>query len=568
MEKCSISDTFSDNGQETPFWKVIFGLYFGGKCTVDSSHAEHILKEAYEKGMQFSLFEQAPVGIGVYRGPQLIVEMANPIILRYWGRTLEEVIGKPLFEALPEARGQGYEEIIQGVYLSGIPFTSPEIPVILNRTGEPETLYTQLSFTPLRDKNGKISGIMGLAYDITDMVVSRKKVEENEQKWKDAEERLRLAAEGTGLATWDLNLSTDGIVHSSQLALIFGYRENRVLTHATMLAHVLPEDLPVIKAAFDKALRDGHYYYEARVHRNDGLIHWARVHGRILFDDLGVPQRMLGTARDVTIEKTSAVTLHNLKVELEQRVATRTQELQVSNEELRRVNRDLEQFAYAASHDLQEPLRKIRTFISLCRKGFEGSAAIGYLNKIDSSAERMAALIRDILDYARLSRRDDLRTKVDLTKIVENVLTDFELLIRDKEASVNYSGLSWVQGIPKQLEQLFANLISNALKFSAGSPEINITGGMASPVDIAALQLSPTHSSYACITVADNGIGFDQQYAGNVFTIFQRLHNRDAFEGTGIGLAICKKIVENHEGAITVKSQSEVGTTFTIYLPC
>jgi signal transduction histidine kinase len=275
------------------------------------------------------------------------------------------------------------------------------------------------------------------------------------------------------------------------------------------------------------------------------------------------------TAQVLAFKKTEDTTTQMLKTLQDQNLEweQKNHELQLSNEELRRVNRDLEQFAYVTSHDLQEPLRKIRTFTGMAKNAFSKHPSVVYLEKIEGSAHRMSSLIKSILDYARLTYREEQWLEVDLENILLNVLGDYELFINEKGAVVEYSGMRAVTGIPKQLEQLFSNLIGNALKFSTETPYISISGGLPSPWEIASLQLPLEAKSYVRICVEDNGIGFDQQHAEKIFTLFQRLNNQDQFQGSGIGLAICKRIVDNHKGAITVRSQPGVGTRFTIYLP-
>jgi PAS domain S-box-containing protein len=404
---------------------------------VEPITASNSLKTAYDLTTPMALLEQAPVGIAVFRGPSLEIDMVNPLLCRYWGEALEDILGKPLFVALPWAKEKGWEPIIESVYYSGVPFTATEVPV----TNHKPELFAHVSFTPLRDASGRVTGVMQTALDITAQVQAFKKTED---------------------------------------------------TNRQMM----------------KALQDNNLEWEQKYH-----------------------------------------------------------DLQHANEELRKANQDLEQFAYITSHDLQEPLRKIRTFTGMAKKSLLKHPSSVFLEKIESSAGRMSSLIKAILDYARLSKKDEHWTRVDLENILLNVLGDYELLIHEKGAVVEYSGMTAVLGIPKQLEQLLANLIGNALKFSRDTPYIHITGGLPSPWEIASLQLPLEPASYVRICVEDNGIGFDQQHADKIFTLFQRLNAQDQFQGSGIGLAICKRIVDNHQGAITVRSQPGVGTRFTIYLP-
>jgi signal transduction histidine kinase len=238
------------------------------------------------------------------------------------------------------------------------------------------------------------------------------------------------------------------------------------------------------------------------------------------------------------------------------------------NSDLEKSNRDLEQFAYVASHDLQEPLRKIQTFAELSGHNLSDPDLLRkYLLKISLSAERMSTLIRDVLNYSRLTRFESDKVLIDLNTILENVKTDLELLIEEKQVMIHSNQLPVVEGSPLQIQQLFYNLISNAIKFSRTEPCIRVWASVAEPAVLPASLALKTGVQFVELLFEDNGIGFEQQYADKIFSIFQRLHTTQEYAGTGIGLALCKKIVDNHQGAIKVKSEPGVGSCFHIYLP-
>jgi signal transduction histidine kinase len=253
--------------------------------------------------------------------------------------------------------------------------------------------------------------------------------------------------------------------------------------------------------------------------------------------------------------------LQNSAEELEKKVAERTSELQ-------RKNSELEQFAYIASHDLQEPLRKIRTFSDLLQKSLQQGAPVNnYFDKIQSSAERMTQLINDVLNYSRLSNREEQFADIDLNIILQQVKGDFDLLIEQKQAVIKDNCLPLVKGIPLQLQQLFINLIGNSLKFSDKQPLITITGSALTASESALYPELRDDIPYVKVEFADNGIGFEPQFSEKIFTIFQRLNERRLYDGTGIGLALCKKIVENHHGVIRAVGKPHEGATFIVVLP-
>jgi signal transduction histidine kinase len=238
-------------------------------------------------------------------------------------------------------------------------------------------------------------------------------------------------------------------------------------------------------------------------------------------------------------------------------------------------NKELEQFAYVASHDLEAPLRKISVFsekINSKLKDYPDEEVIDWLKRLNTSAARMRVFINDLLNYSKITRSLDITETVNLNSILKLVTEDLELTLNSKKAIVKIQPLIETKGNNTQLRQLFQNLVSNALKFNDKPfPQITIYGEYYTKDELKHTtwlkDISIKHQKYYCIFVTDNGIGFKLEYLQQIFVIFQRLHGRSEFEGTGIGLAICKRIVESHEGFITAESEVGIGTKFIVGLP-
>lgn len=263
--------------------------------------------------------------------------------------------------------------------------------------------------------------------------------------------------------------------------------------------------------------------------------------------------------------------LSKLNLELERKITERTQELQIYSEELVRSNRELEDFAFVASHDLQEPLRKIRAFGDRLNTGYQAELderGQDFLKRMLNAAERMSMLITDLLAFSRVSTRGKEFESVPLDKVVQSVVDDLELAIEESNAELDIGTLPVVDADKSQMDQLFLNLLSNALKFRKPdtTPKVTIKASTPGQEELEGFLLSDEFQ-WVKLTVSDNGIGFDQSFADKVFAPFQRLHGRSEYQGTGIGLAVCRRIVERHNGQIQAQSTPGEGTTFTIIMP-
>ncbi len=282
-------------------------------------------------------------------------------------------------------------------------------------------------------------------------------------------------------------------------------------------------------------------------------------------------QLILLAMEDITETRRHQEEQKHFGLELTKQVQERTSSLKDANAALKTSNEHLEQFATIASHDLQEPLRKIRTFAAVLNQRHNGdidAEARDLLEKISLSAERMADLIQDVLNFSKVLDASVFE-HIDLTMILQNVLRDFDLQIEQNRAEIHYSPLPSVHAVPLQMNQLFYNLIGNALKFTRANlpPVIDISWRRLPPEELKKHPQLDSGLSYVEIIIADQGVGIDPRFAERIFLIFQRLNTRQHFEGTGIGLALCKRIVSNHHGEIHVGPNEGGGSRFHVLLP-
>ena len=283
-------------------------------------------------------------------------------------------------------------------------------------------------------------------------------------------------------------------------------------------------------------------------------------------------QLILLAIEDITVKRKLEKEVQLFTDELEKQVSERTFSLHEANVKLLHSNENLKQFAYIASHDLQEPLRKIRTFSSTLNDRFMKDLPLKaqeLITKILASAERMSNLIKEVLNFSKILQGDVPFEKTDLNEVLSQVITDFDLLIHEKNVVIYREQLPVIDAIPIQISQLFYNLISNAIKFSRKDTPLLINISATKLTKEAQKKMGSLHPklSYYVISFKDNGIGFEQQYAEQIFLIFHRLNSVEEYAGTGIGLALCKKIVVNHQGEIYGISKNQDGALFQIILP-
>jgi PAS domain S-box-containing protein len=442
--------------------------------------------------------------------------------------------------------------------------TDESFPLFSDRDGHAPCKY---SLGQVYDDVGEVRGVFITCHQTEALPVH------SEQ----AEAKASLAIDAANLGTFELNLITNELVTSERFNSIWGV--NRPVTRDEFISRIHPDDLPIREKAHEEGRKTGRIQYELRIRHDDKSEHWIRVDGSALYDPAGRQYLMLGVVQDITESKMFTAELARQVQERTEKLQELNEELVATNEELSQANVnlvnancELEQYAYVASHDLQEPLRKIQTFANILSDRYSGELsqeATTYLSKISASSIRMSTLIKDLLDYSRLTHNRPLFQAVNLNSIVENVLNDFEFVMKQKNAMVEVEELPTIEAIPVQMNQLFYNLIGNSLKFirKGVQPMIKINAQKLSLEEKRDYGLVKPSRDYVKITVSDNGIGFSQQYAEQIFTIFQRLNDRSIYGGYGIGLALCRRIVVNHNGLISASGRQNEGASFSFVLP-
>jgi PAS domain S-box-containing protein len=407
--------------------------------------------------------------------------------------------------------------------------------------------WGSITITALHDDDDNVVGYSKVTRDLTDKKAAEDKLRMSEERYH------RMIAEVQDYAI--ILLNENGIIENWNLGAekTKGYSSSEVVGKHFELFYTKEDraiNLPntLLKQAADtgKASQEGW-----RV-RKDGRKFWGSITITALHGKDGSVIGFSKVTRDLTQQKLA-----------EDKLAAYTKELELQNSEL-------EQFAYVASHDLQEPLRKIQTFAELIKENFDNKEFVErYFGKLDASAKRMAELVRSLLNYSRLTQdKSGLSiTDIDLNTVLAEVQQDFELLIEEKKAIIKSNKLPIILGNHIQLGQLFSNLISNSLKFSQTEPVIQIEHSIVSKQQIKDAPVSLADGNYIQLIFRDNGIGFEKEYSEQIFSLFQRLHGRQDYAGTGIGLALCKKIAENHNGMIIADSIPGKGATFYLYLP-
>ncbi len=396
----------------------------------------------------------------------------------------------------------------------------------------------------------RISDTETVAY-VIDVTARREAVEaliSSEAEQRKITTRLNLALDAGKLGSFDYHLSNGAITCSAQCKQNFGLGERDFLNFDRLLSLIVPEDREQVVNELKKAVElNQEYHAEYRVRKPDGSLTWIRASGKPVYEN-DIPVRVVGTTRDVLEEKDFAEALNR-------QVRERTLELNRSNQ-------DLLQFAHVASHDLKEPVRKVRIFTSMLREELGPAltdAAAAHIERIQKATDRMISMIDGVLSYSMHTAAQDVFGLINLNDIVRQIVLDLELQLQEKNAVVRFDALPHFVGTEVLIYQLFYNLIFNALKFSRKNT--------APRIGIDSVYETDGNQEWVVIRVTDNGIGLEEEFNEKIFESFVRLNTKSEYEGTGLGLSLCRKIVDRHKGSISAKGIPGEGSVFTVRLP-
>ena len=526
-----------------------------GVHTDITEQREAVQKIKESEGRFKSISDESPMIIFIVDpNPLAPVSYWNKTWLNYTGQTVEEAAGRAWDGIVHLDDIQVFMDIYTPAFAEKQAYYVPAIR-IMRFDGE----YRWHSFksNPRYLSNGEFNGYIGVGFDIHEQKLAQEEI-------KESEVRFRLLADSMPQFIWtstpegNLNYFNQSVFDYSGLTIEEVNQDGWIqIVHPDEREQNIKEWINAVTTGKD-------FLLEHRFRRHDGEYRWQLSRAIPQRDEHGKIQMWVGTSTDIQDQKTFAT-------ELERQVEQRTKELGLSNIELQKLNKELESFVYISSHDLQEPLRKIQTFAShILELEVKNLSEMGkdYFDRMNKSAQRMQTLIQDLLAYSRTNANEYKIENIDLDKIIAEIKDELKEELKEKNATIEANHLCNAHIIPFQFRQLIHNLISNSLKFSNPNqpPHIQIKSEMVNGTDFSEVNLLP-QCEYCHIKFSDNGIGFEPQYGEKIFELFQRLHGKNEYQGTGIGLSIVKKIVDNHKGIIIASGELNKGATFDIYIP-
>lgn len=495
--------------------------------------SEAALKSSEEKYK--ILFYSYPIPAFIYDMEACTFLEVNKAATSYYGYSREEFLSLPITDLLFEGELERFEN-----FQSQKDFHNQNNKGLwLHKKKNNEIFYAEIRSDNI-DFQGKKANLV-LSIDRTEQTIA-------EQELRKSNERFGFLSQATFDAIRDWDLQTNEIMWNEGVMKMFELTDPAEAKKIDWwYTHLHPEDKERVEKKINYHIRNNIANWEDEYRmKAGGSYKYIYDRGYIIYDEQNQPVRMIGAMQDLTERKDHENMLQNLNQSLEKRA-----------KELAESNAELERFAYVASHDLQEPLRMVSSFLQLLEKRYKDkldNKAHEYISYAVDGAERMKRLILDLLEYSRVNSSKAIVEDVDVNEVVEDLKMLYKNVLAETKGTIKTTKLPNVKGSRVQILQLFQNLIGNAFKYrSKAAPVIDIC--------------YEEEESFYKFGVNDNGIGIDPKFFHKIFTIFQRLHNRDEYSGTGIGLAICKKIIDKHGGKLWVESTPGQGSTFYFTLP-
>lgn len=492
-----------------------------------------------------NLYNTIPIGLCVF-DTNLRFQRINEKLAEINGLPAGDHIGKTVDEIIP-ALGDKARSILRKILVTGKP--QFRVHVTGKTPAQPDTERSwSEDWVPVRNDSGEIIAINVAVIETTSEKKAKERLINSERKLKIAkrelehsQQKLKMLLENGRIGIWERDLRNGRITWDSRTEEIFRFEPGTFdKALATFKKCVHDEDIQNLDEVVNRSIISGNpYEIVYRTKPVDGESNHIAEKGFIIRDEKGTCEKVMGICFDVSDMKKGA-----------------EQAIMKMNEELLRSNRELQQFAYVASHDLQEPLRMVSSFSQLLAMKYADNLdddARDYIRYVVDGSKRMYDLLNALLAYSRVQTRGREFHTIDMNRVVEKVKANLQLLTENTRSVIETENLPAINADENQMVQLMQNLIENGIKFNKGKPRINIS--------------SDSSDGFIVFSVKDNGIGIDGRYFDRIFRIFQRLHTSKDYPGTGIGLAICQRIVERHNGKIWVESNCGKGSIFRFSIP-
>ncbi|MDQ6813951.1 MAG: PAS domain S-box protein [Bacteroidota bacterium] len=508
-------------------------FYSIARDATEKKLSEQNLKASEEKYRV--LFYNHSIAGWIYDVDTLKFIEVNDAAIKQYGYSREEFLSKSLIDILADKEVEGYKTFSKQDDF----YKQNHKGLWMHKNKKGEVFYAEISSSPISYPERKVKLVLSI--DRTEQTTA-------EQQLRKSNELFIFLSQATFDAIWDWDLESDEITWNEGIVKMFDLADPAETKKIDWwYANLHPEDRERVETKIKYHLENHVPHWEDEYRMKAGSSYkYIYDRGYIIYNDQNKPVRMIGAMQDLTERKEHEIMLQNLNNSLEKRA-----------KELAESNAELERFAYVTSHDLQEPLRMVTSFLQLLERRYKDKLdkkAHEYINYAVDGAERMKRLILDLLEYSRVNSSKAEMEEVDINEIVKDVKLTYTNFLTETKGTINNKKLPCVRGNKTQLLQLFQNIIGNACKYRGSLPPL---------IDIA----FEDEKLYYKFSISDNGIGIDPKFFHKIFIIFQRLHNRDEYSGTGIGLAICKKIVDKHGGRIWVSSTPGHGSTFYFTLP-